>query len=73
MESYKIHAALNSESRSGDVWTYKKLNSRLIKIKNNATGKSIIVTNRQIEKNFTNNVLLNTNKETKNPIKLNKI
>ncbi len=49
---YKIYPTLHSEIRKGTVWSFFKINSNLIKIKNVENNKSIIVAHRKIENNF---------------------
>ncbi|WP_337043050.1 hypothetical protein [Emticicia sp. 17c] len=53
-KTYKIFAAIHSEARSGDVWTYEKFiqRPRLIKISRPKSNIYIIVTYRHIDENF---------------------
>lgn len=50
---YRIYPALYSEIRMGTVWTSSnEIDTNLIKIKNPANGKSIIVAHRFIDANY---------------------
>lgn len=53
MALYRIHAALHSETRTGDCWIPETFNNyNLIRVKNNANNRSVIVSYRHIEDNF---------------------
>lgn len=52
MANYTIHTTVHEYARTGDAWNYVKLRSRLIKIHNPVARKSVIVTNRRIDKYF---------------------
>lgn len=53
MALYRIHAALHSEARTGDCWIPENFpGCNLIRVKNNANNRSVIVSYRQIEDNF---------------------
>jgi hypothetical protein len=52
MKLFKVYAALSSDIRNAEVWSYFETTNNLVKITNKNNNKFIIVRNREIDKNF---------------------